>query len=64
MKQAIARFEAMWSRYIGDDVEVQRKALALCKGERRRKFQDGVTGESPAPAVNRDGRGPGVKYAT
>lgn len=58
----IAQFEAQWRRHIDDDAVILSKALALCKGERRRKFKDGVTGESPAPAAKLDSSGQGVRY--
>jgi hypothetical protein len=58
----IARFEAQWERHIRNDPAILAKALALCKGERRRKFRDGVTGESPAPASKLDSATQGVRY--
>lgn len=64
VRQVTDRFDALFDRHIGADETLLAKALELCKGESHRKFQDGVTGESPAPAVTHDKRGRGFKYPT
>lgn len=61
MAQSIAQFERLWAKHIGADRDLLSKALSRCKDERRRKFRDGESGETPAPAM-RDGRSEGKRY--
>ena len=55
---AIKRFNELWTKYITPEIRDQ--AYVNCRKERLAKFKDGVTGESPAPALSPDGR-PGGK---
>jgi len=64
LRSALAQFETHWKRTIGSDKVLLGKALAACKAERRRKFRDGVSGETVAPSITRDGQGVGRRYPT
>lgn len=53
---AMKKFDELWGKHIGDDLDLARKALERSKIDRISKFKDGVTGESAAPSVVPDGR--------
>lgn len=64
LNAALDRFDALWTRAFGgrDDAPLVAQALAATMKERRTKFRDGKTGETPAPSISRDGRGTGPAY--
>lgn len=58
LEGAMDKFDALWDQHIGQDTELLRKAITACQKERLSKFQDGVSGESPAPTT----KGPEREY--
>lgn len=64
LDNVIERFDQLWDRTIGADEDLLDRALAAVKRERVEKFRDGQSGESPAPAIVKDGRGYGRRYPT
>lgn len=62
MGAAIKEFDRLWTLYIGDDLDLAQRAINAARVERKRRFRDGVTGESPAPALRVDGRPEGERY--
>lgn len=61
--EAMKRFDQEWRRAIeGENAWKLIPALEACIKDRRAKFRDGVTGETPAPALAVDGRGDGKRY--
>lgn len=56
LKGAMKKFDELWGQHIGEDRALAKAALERAKQDRTSKFQDGVTGESAAPAVSQDGR--------
>lgn len=55
-------FDKLWAQHLGGDPKLLAKALTQTKALRRRTFRDGVSGETPAPSITRDGREPGIVY--
>lgn len=64
LANVIAQFDQQWDRTIGADDELLGRALQAVKRERTTRYRDGESGESPAPALSRDGRGQGRRYPT
>lgn len=62
LEKFIARFEEKWAEHIGDDLVLMRRALEATKNDHMNRFKDGVTGETPAPSLSRDGQGEGINY--
>jgi hypothetical protein len=62
LEVVLARFEELWADLIGDDADLLARALEMSRNDHLRRFKDGVTGETPAPSLTRDGRDQGQSY--
>lgn len=64
LDNVLDKFDILWDRHFDedDDPAFLAAALASVKRERRRKFRDGRSGVSPAPALSKDGRTPPRPY--
>ena len=67
LSAAIAKFDSEMAKHVGKDTDLLVKALNQAAEHRRKRFQDGVTGEAPAPTLTADSRsakGVGINYVT
>jgi hypothetical protein len=61
IEDILERFDELWDLNIGDDANLMARALSMTKNAHVKRFKDGVTGESPAPSISRDGCEQGVQ---
>lgn len=62
IERVLDEFETQWTKTIGRDKVLAKRAASATREARLRTWRDGVSGESPAPTVTLDGRDEGLHY--